>query len=204
MTWSQIQVDIASCAECTTGWANEVCRPLSVGEVPTPPERVRLLFVGVAPTPHEGRSRGAHFYSSVTDRLRVGVFRLLRHAPFNLSLSGLSLSDGNRSFFEAGLFLLHAAKVRPIRKLSPPHDCVRHCAGHHLRAEIEHLAPGGVCFIGLGNAAPAAEELFGAGVGSKPQQCRLGSWSGLVAVAPQPIRGHAPRTKEIVKHLLAV
>jgi hypothetical protein len=41
-------------------------------------------------------------------------------APFRLSLSGLSLVDGDRRFFEAGLFFLHAAKVRPINALSPP------------------------------------------------------------------------------------
>ena len=161
MTWSQIQIDIASCGECTTRWPNDVCRPLAVGEIPDPPERVKLLFVGVAPTPEKGGSRGGHFYTSATDKLRIGLFRLLDDTPFNLSLSGLSLVDGNRRLFEAGLFFLPAAKVRPITELSPPHDCIRHCARRHLRVEIEHIAPKTVCFVGVGNAVPAAEELFG-------------------------------------------
>lgn len=204
MTWSQIQNDIASCAECTTRWPNDVCRPLAVGEIPNPPKRVKLLFVGVAPTAEKGGSRGGHFYASAKDKLRVGLFRLLDDAPFKLSVTGLSLADGNRRFFEAGLFFVNAAKVRPIKDSSPPHDCIRHCARRHLRAEIEHIAPEIVCFLGVDNAAPAAKELFGARMGSKPRQARLGSWSGLVAVAHQPLRGHLVRTKKIVRHLLAV
>lgn len=120
MTWGQIQIDIASCTECITRWPKDVCRPLAVGEIPDPPKRVKLLFVGVAPTPSEGGSRGGHFYASATDKLRIGLFRLLDDAPFRLSVSGLSLVDGNRRLFEAGLFFLHAAKVRPINDLSPP------------------------------------------------------------------------------------
>jgi hypothetical protein len=38
---------------------------------------------------------------------------------------------------EAGIFFVHAAKVPPINKLPSPHDCIRHCARRHLRAEIE-------------------------------------------------------------------
>jgi hypothetical protein len=88
--------------------------------MPQPPERVKLLFVGVAPTPEKGGSRGGRFCTSATDKLRIGLFRLLDDAPFNLSLSGLSLVDGNRRLFEVGLFFLHAAKVRPITELLPP------------------------------------------------------------------------------------
>lgn len=201
--WEEIENDIASCNGCTARWPSQVCRPLSRREIPNPPKRVKLLFVGVAPTPHEGQSSGGHFYTSAADKLRVGVFRLLSNEPFDLSLSSLPLEEGSRRFVDAGLFFLRAAKVRPIRKLSPPHECIRYCARRHLGAEIEYIAPGAVCFIGLGNAAPAAEELFGAGVGWEPQARQLHSWSGLVALAPQPIRGHEVRTKMIVKRLLA-
>src|SRR5262245_28474672 len=152
MTWNQIESEIASCTECVSHWPREVCQPLRVGEIPAPPGRVKLLFVGVAPTPSEGASRGGHFYASATDKLRIGIFRLLDDAPFRLSLSGLSLDEGNRKFLEPGLFFLHAAKVRPIHDLSPPHDCMRHCARRHLRVEIEHIAPQAICFVGLNNA----------------------------------------------------
>ena len=146
---------------------------------------------------------GGHFYASSTDNLRVGLFGLLDQSPYNFSISRLSLADGNRRFFEAGLFFVHAAKVRPITDLSPPRPCTRYCARRHLRAEIEYIAPRAVCFLGETNAAPAAKELFGREVGSEPREGRLGSWSGLVAVSPQPVRNNRnrARAKQIVDRL---
>jgi len=202
MGWQQIQTNIASCAECTARWPSAVRRPLAVGEIPNPPEQVRLLFVGVAPTPDEGSSRGGHFYASANDKLRAGLFGVLSETPFNLPLSRLPVREANHKFFQAGFFFVHAAKVRPITTLSPPHDCIRHCARRHLKLEIEHLAPLAVCFLGLGNAAPAAQELFGAQIGTEPNEAKVGNWSGFVAVAPQPVRGNAPRIKNIVAELL--
>ena len=52
--------------------------PQGAGELD--PELVRVQFVGVAPTPEKGGSRGGHFYASAKDKLRVGLFRLLETA----------------------------------------------------------------------------------------------------------------------------
>jgi uracil-DNA glycosylase len=180
-----------------------VCRQLAAGEIPAPPERVKVLFVGVAPTPEEGMTTGGHFFASATDNLRVGLFKLLDQPPYNFSISRLPLADGNRRFFEAGLFFVRAAKVRPIADLSPPRPCTRYCARRHLRAEIEYIGPRAICFLGETNAAPAAKELFGREVGSEPREARLGGWTGLVAVSPQPVRNNTNRirAKQIVDRL---
>jgi hypothetical protein len=131
--------------------------------------------------------------------------KLLDKPPHNLSISRLPLADGNRRFFDAGLFFVHAAKVRPIRDSSPPDSCMQYCARHHLRAEIEYIAPNAVCFLGETHARPAAEELFGRNVGAEPRKARIGSWAGLVAVSPQPVRSNKfrDRAKQIVDRLLA-
>lgn len=200
MNWRSLQSAIASCADCVTRWPGEVCRPLSVGEIPTPPGKVEILLVGVAPTPEQGPDHGGHFYSSTADKLRAGVFRLLAGEPFNVPLMGLSLEEGNRRFFEAGYFFVHAAKVRPVVRLAPPRDCMRHCASRHLREEIALLEPTAICFMGKGNAGPAAATLFG-DAGSEPREATVGNWRGLVAVAPQPVRGHERTTREVLVRL---
>jgi len=201
MTWSAIQSKIGACSDCSHLWPGEVCRPLMPGEIPDPPSRVRLLFVGVAPTPEQGPDSGGHFYTSTSDKLRAGLFRLLAKPPFDVQLTGLDLRRGNVAFFDASFFFVHAAKVRPVSASSPPKACVRFCAAKHLREEILALRPSAICFLGKGNATPAAKELFGDGVGADPLEVALEDWRGLVAVASQPVRGHEATTRTIVERL---
>src|SRR3989442_7333068 len=80
--WAPIRREIAACQECSHRWPVEVGTPLAAGETPRPPERVDLLFVGVAPTRLDGRSRGTHFYSETSDALRRGLFSLLTEPDF--------------------------------------------------------------------------------------------------------------------------
>src|SRR5438445_4752036 len=75
--WQRIQREIAECTECCSRWCGAVDQPLKFGEIPPPPSEISVLFVGVAPTPINGKNKGSHFYSSVKDPLRVGLFRLL-------------------------------------------------------------------------------------------------------------------------------
>ena len=78
---------------------------------------------------------------------------------------------------------------------------MRFCAARHLREEILALRPSAICFLGKGNATPAAKVLFGDGVGAEPLEVALEGWRGLIAVAPQPVRGHETTTRGIVERL---
>ncbi|MFQ5961780.1 MAG: uracil-DNA glycosylase family protein [Candidatus Methylomirabilales bacterium] len=201
--WRRLQQDIAQCQECSSRWPGEVTRPLSLGEIPDPPQVVDILFVGVAPTPEEGPHRGTHFYSSPRDLLRLGLFRLLAEAEFGLPLLGVELEEGNRRFHAEGLFFVHAAKVRPVRNPAPPFDAIGFCALRHLRREIPVLNPRAVCFLGKNNASVAAEALFGRAIG-KAESVQLVGWSGLGVVADQPRRQWKPRTRAVIRQLWRV
>lgn len=146
--------------ECPRRWRDDVINPLALGQIPEPPPAVDILFVGVTPTAHEGRNKGAHFYSSSKDPLRMGLFSLLGRAEFGLNLAGLSLAEENKAFHEAGCFFVHAAKVRPIADPAPPSDAIAFCAARHLRYEILLLRPKAVCFLGVNNASFAAAALL--------------------------------------------
>src|SRR2546422_8704665 len=95
--WCGLQKQIAQCRDCVSRWPTEVIRPLSVGEIPDPPRHVDVLFVGVGPTPQEGKFHGEHFYSTTGDLLRRGLFVLLEE-KCAVDLTTLSLADGNRAF----------------------------------------------------------------------------------------------------------
>lgn len=205
-TWSALQEQIAGCMDCVHGWPNEVVRPLAVSETPSPPERIKLLFIGVAPTAADGKNQGSHFYSTAGDSLRVGLFKLLDGPPFGLGLlpaNRMGLREGNSAFHEAGFFFVHAAKVRPIRENAPPVEAILFCAKRHLRAQIELLLPGAVCFLGKNSLTSVAMEVFGRAVTGGPVDVRLGRWRGCAAVADQPIRGRERKTRPVVEGLLA-
>jgi uracil-DNA glycosylase len=167
-----------------------VAQPLSLGEIPCPPLKVRLLFVGVAPTPLDGKNKGRHFYSDAGDTLRVELFKML-DALVDPD-PGLSKKtrkrEADRTFHSLGFFFVHAAKVRPLRKSSPGRPIVRFCAKQHLAQEIRTLKPPVICFLGATHAAPAAIELFGKKVLVDPGATLGSSWSGQVVVASQPVR----------------
>lgn len=199
--WSTIQREIAECLECTQRWPNDVINPLERGQIPEPPPAIDILFVGVAPTAQKGRNKGAHFYSSSKDPLRMGLFKLLGRSEFGLNLDGLSLGEGNKAFHQARCFFVHAAKVRPTADPAPPPEAIAFCATRHLRHEILLLRPKAVCFLGLNNASFAATALFGQDLCGSVGEVVLENWRGLGAVADQPRRGWAERTAVIVKKL---
>ena len=76
--WMSIQGQIAGCQECSRLEGGVVGQPLEPAELPAPPERVDVLFVGVAPAALNGKHRGRHFWSSPTDPRRIGLFGLRR------------------------------------------------------------------------------------------------------------------------------
>ncbi len=167
--------------------SSEVAGPLRPGEIPDPPQAVEILFVGVAPTALEGANKGRHFYSSSRDALRRGLFRLLSECGLDLARADLDLATGNARFHAAGCFFVHAAKVRPVRRLAPPRTVIGACAPHHLRAEILALTPKVVCFLG-GKTDPAAKSLFGRSLRGVLQPVELGQWKGQAVLMPQPVR----------------
>jgi uracil-DNA glycosylase len=201
MDWNSFQMEIAQCQECSSRWPDVVKRPLQVGEIPNPPSRVSVLFVGVAPTPDEGTSRGGHFYASTRDLLRRGLFALLEE-KYECALNSLSLSEGNTAFHKLGFFFVHAAKVRPISKSAPPQPLLKFCAQRHLRAEINFLHPQAICFLGKTNLSTVVKDLFGHPFGPRPQQATLGEWTGPVVMALQPRRGWKKSTRETLNQVL--
>lgn len=201
--WKKIQGEIADCPKCLERWPGQVVQPLRAGEIPDPPGQIKILFVGVAPTPMEGRNQGRHFYSSQTDPLRTGLFKALD------GLLGTDLVNANRTSKDAGdaafhaqhFFFVHASKVRPVKTSAPPRRAIRLCTDQHLRAEIALLAPEGICFLGATNAAPAAKVLFGEKVARTPVRRFLEGWEGWVVVAPQPVRAGKAGTPAILRPL---
>ncbi len=202
--WRASQRDIASCTRCTDEWRDQVCEPLRVGESPRPPGRVKVLFVGVAPTPKEGKNRGGHFYSSATDPLRIGLFNALDELlGSTLSQQNkVGIGQGNAAFHSNGLYFVHAAKVRPIRQSAPGPRVMRYCAKRHLKAEIKLLEPEVVCFLGVNNALPAAEGLFGQVAGRELVEASLDDWTGKVIVAPQPVRAGKAGARAVIRGVM--
>jgi len=203
-SWEEIQGEIARCQECVVQWPHDVCHPLSVGEIPTPPGKVRVLFVGVAPTAERGKNKGHHFYSSSHDNLRKGLFeKVLAATPFALLFVGQSLAEQFRIFHDAGFFFVHCAKIRPIRENAPPIECIRFCAQQHFSKELFTISPRAVCFLGKGNAGPVAKKIFGLTIDEKPVVAHFGPWTGRVVVAAQPVWSNDSKTKLSVEQLLA-
>ena len=189
------------CRECCRRWPDDVVRPIEVGEIPNPPDVVDILFVGVAPTAEDGPDAGGHFYSSPGDRLRRGLFALLSEPEFGLSLTGLGFRESTEDFHRAGCFFVHSAKVRPRTSAAPPKAAIESCARHHLQEEICLILPRAVCFLGKNNASVVAFALFGHKIGFEPETVRLEQWAGVAVVAPQPIRGRMPVTREVLAKL---
>ncbi len=201
MNWEMLQREIAGCRECTERWRGLVVDPLQIGEIPSPPVNVRILFVGVAPTNMSGRNKGAHFYSTSKDNLRSGLFKLLQRFIKN-PLQGLSLEEGNEIFHQHNFFFVHAGKVRPVGQNAPPVESLLYCSGQHLKKEICSLNPKTICFLGKNNLAKVVQSFFGKEIGEKPMLVSLNGWKGWVTLAPQPLRGGEKRTALILKNLL--
>lgn len=200
MKWHESQIDIATCRECVSRWKGLVVDPLEVGEIPDPPAKINILFVGVAPTRREGKNKGSHFYSCVGDNLRRGLFRLLS-SHFEIALTDVSCEEGNRVFHAHGFFFIHAGKVRPVAQDAPPEEPLIYCANRHLRDEIEILQPKAICFLGLNNLVTVTRSLFGRQVSETPLRASIDEWTGWVALAPQPVRGSEKRTRLVIEKL---
>ena len=213
--WVGCKQRIATCRECLERWPSRVEQTLSAGEVPDPPSAIAFLFVGVAPPPigSDEDDEPGHFYSDPCDRLRLGLFHVIdRVLPADLiQRNRISRDAGTTAFLDAGLFFLHAAKVRPVRgRPSPDRSTMRFCAQRHLVEEIELLKPKAICFLGATKAGPAAETIFRRDIGETPEKLELHrpdgakGWSGWVAVTVQPLRGTKEgRNRERVAQVVA-
>lgn len=199
--WRDVQRRIATCRECCDSWPNEVICPLGADEMPDPPEEIDILFVGVAPTPQERGSKGKHFYSSPSDRLRGGLFSILSAEPFSLKVRQRDPDKNLSAFHEEKCFFVHAAKVRPISEDSPPPDAIVYCAKRHLLEEIELLQPRAVCILSKTQVGPVTADIFGRPISSEMERLTVGSWTGYVVLSPQPVRRGIPVSRVVLKQL---
>jgi uracil-DNA glycosylase len=140
MNWNEIEEGIKRCKKCEEeGFYNVKCPD---ERVPTSePRNVKLLFVSEAP-PLNGRS---YFYhENANDRLRNSLFELLRT---DLGYEIRTIND----FIAAGFFLLPTVKCPSAweaRNTAPAERVIALCAEQHLKREIEHIKPDGVCLLG--------------------------------------------------------
>lgn len=201
MSWNLIQKEIGECHECNRRWPRYLTNTIQLGEIPAPPNSIRILFIGVAPTALNGKNKGTHFYTSYKDNLRRGLFRLLQ-PHIKTSLKGLNLDQENKIFHDHNFFFVHAGKARPIKQNAPPIASIEYCTQQHLKNEIFHLNPKSICFLGKTNLKKPSEALFGIKIDDRPKMTSLGHWSGWVSLSPQPIRGWEKMTVSTLKSLL--
>ncbi|KAF5426451.1 Uracil-DNA glycosylase, partial [Candidatus Methanophagaceae archaeon] len=105
------------------------------------PKNVKLLFVSEAPPLN---TRYYFFYENSNDRLRNSVFELLRG---DLGYEISTIND----FIAAGFYLLPTVKcpsAKEGRNAAPAKSVIKHCAVRHLKREIEHINPDGICLLG--------------------------------------------------------
>src|SRR2546422_1709100 len=198
--WAACKARIATCHQCLDRWSFRLEQTPGVDEVPEPPPSISYLFVSVAPPPIGGDKddEPALSYSDPYDRLRLGLFHVVDRvlATKLTQQNRISLEAGTTAFLNAGLFFVHAAKVRPIRgRLSPDRSTMRFCARRHLVDEIELLQPKAICVLGATKAGPAAETVFQRAIGDVPEKVAIRRpngakvWNGWAAVTVQPLRG---------------
>ena len=206
--WTSVQQEIAVCERCVQGQRDLVGSSLAVGEIPDPPAVVDVLFVGVAPTSLNGRNKGRHFWSSVNDPLRIGLFSVL-DALLGSQLrvvNARSKSAADDDFCARKLFFVHSCKVRPVpaELKAPPEVVIASCARRHLAQEIIAIKPRAACFLGH-NTAPGAA-LLGLSVDDRVATAKAMSetaeWVGLGVATVQPIRGAERRARPAIRRLL--
>jgi uracil-DNA glycosylase len=207
LQWRSIQQVIDGCEACTDDQSALVGSPLSVGEIPDPPAQVEVLFVGVAPTSQGGRHRGRHFWSNVTDPLRLGLFSVLDGLLESQlrAINVRSKSAADDDFRARKFFFVHSSKARPVpaQLKAPPEAVIASCARRHLVEEIMALRPQAVCFLGH-NTAPAAG-LLGLAVDDRIMTTTLRSetfeWLGTGLATVQPVRGGERRASAAIRRL---
>lgn len=144
--WNLLQNQIAGCIRCKAKFPNigVDCPPGRL--YPSPPQPVKVLFVGVAP-PEKGR----HFYTDPNDNLRRGLFAVLNQLKWPCN----NLCD----FFRYGFFLVHTAKCARKGTTKPSLRVSRFCSSHYLKQEIELLLRDGICWLSKNVGYPVAQEL---------------------------------------------
>ena len=148
--WRDLQGAVHVCSRCDTQLpdAGVECPPgLLYPQGIEPPDRVRVLFVGVAP-PETGR----HFYTDPKDKLRRGLFDVLQQL-------GRTCHDVP-AFIERGFFLVHTAKCAIRGTTDPSLPVSKFCASTHLCKEIECLEPDALCFLSKNVGFPVSAGLL--------------------------------------------
>ncbi len=140
MNWTEIQDEIKRCEKCKEeGFYGVKCPDDRIPA--SEPRHVKLLFVSEAPPLN---TRYYFYNENSNDRLRNSLFELLR------SDLGYEISSIN-DFIAAGFYLLPTVKcpsARNGRNAAPPGKVIKLCAEQHLKREIEHITPEGVCLLG--------------------------------------------------------
>jgi len=152
LEWNALQMEIAQCVLCTKRFPEVDCPP---GRIPPanlpPPDWIKVLFIGVAP-PH----KGCHFYTDPKDRLRKGLFKILKELGH--PCDGVDALDFT-PFLDSHFYLIHAAKCAIRGTSKPSVDVSRFCSSHHLKREIEVLQPNAVCWLSKNVCYPVCQSL---------------------------------------------
>ncbi|MDF2955736.1 MAG: hypothetical protein OD815_001352 [Candidatus Alkanophagales archaeon MCA70_species_2] len=138
-SWRELQDEVRRCCTARCRERGVVCPP---GErVPEwEPAGVRLLFVSEAPPL---RRKRYFYFEDESDRLRAGLFEVLRRVGFEVR----SVEE----FISRGLYLVTTVKCpseRNGRNVPPRKGVIRECTERHLRHEIEYIKPEGICLLG--------------------------------------------------------
>ena len=140
INWTGIEARIKRCVNCNEkGFSGVRCPDdrIPISE----PRNVKLLFVSEAPPLN---SRYYFYNERSNDRLRNSLFKILQ-CDLGYEISTL------RDFNDAGFFLLPTVKcpsVRDGRNAAPAKSVIKLCAELHLKREIEHIMPDGICLLG--------------------------------------------------------
>jgi hypothetical protein len=150
--WNALQTEITQCELCRERFPDVDCPP---GRIPPedilPPDQIEVLFIGVAPP-----KKGCHFYADPKDRLRQGLFKVLKE--LGRPCEGVHALDF-APFLNNHFYLLHAAKCA-IRETSRPSlEVSQFCSNHHLKKEIEALQPEAVCWLSKNVCYPVCRSL---------------------------------------------
>lgn len=145
--WNYLQNRIADCILCKAKFQKigVDCPPGHL--YPSPPQPVKILFVGVAPP-----KKGKYFFNSKhADNLRRGLFAVLKKLEWQCN----DLKD----FLHHSFFLVHTAKCARKGTIKPSLRVSRFCSSLYLKREIELLQPDAVCFLSKKIGYPVAQEL---------------------------------------------
>jgi hypothetical protein len=75
------------------------------------------------------------------------------------------------------------------------------CARRHLAKEIVTLQPRAMCFLGATSLPKVTQALFGRRASAEPRLERCESWTGLVSLVDQPVRGWEDKTRAALTEL---